>query len=71
MRRATDSRLKNPSPPEVVAETIQHALETDQPKLRYLVGEDANAWATGRQVMTDEAWVDHGREITLDGICGF
>jgi NAD(P)-dependent dehydrogenase (short-subunit alcohol dehydrogenase family) len=59
-------RLENPSPPELVAETIQLSLETDQPKLRYLVGEDAKRWAAGRQAMTDEEWVDMGREMTLD-----
>ena len=59
-------RLENPSPPELVAETIQLSLETDQPKLRYVVGEDAKSWAAGRQAMTDEEWVDMGREMTLD-----
>lgn len=59
-------RLENPSPPELVAETIQLSLESDQPKLRYLVGEDAKGWAAGRQAMTDEDWVDLGREMTLD-----
>ena len=70
-RRATDSRLKDPSPPELVAETIQHALETDQPKLRYLVGDDAKGWAAGREAMTDEEWVAHGREMTLDEYAAF
>ena len=58
--------LENPSSPELVAVTIQHALETERPKLRYLVGEDAERWAAGRQAMTDEEWVDVGREMTLD-----
>lgn len=57
-------RLENPSPPELVAETIYHAIETDQPKLRYLVGEDAKLWVAGRQKMTDEEWVDYGKEMT-------
>lgn len=59
------------SPPERVAETIQHALETDQPRLRYLVGEDAERWAIGRRAMTDETWVDVGREMTLDEYAAF
>ncbi len=58
--------LENPSPPELVAETIQLSLETDQPKLRYLVGEDAKGFVEARQAMTDEEWVDFGREMTLD-----
>ena len=49
-----------------MAETIGLALETDQPKLRYLVGEDAKGWASGRRSMSDEEWVDFGREMTLD-----
>ena len=57
-------RLENPSPPELVAQTIQHALETDEPKLRYLVGEDAKKLTTGRQRMTDEEWVNVGRDMT-------
>jgi NAD(P)-dependent dehydrogenase (short-subunit alcohol dehydrogenase family) len=61
-----DKRLKDPSPPELVAKTIQHGLETDTPKLRYLVGEDAKKWMTGRQRMTDEEWVDAGREMTSE-----
>jgi NAD(P)-dependent dehydrogenase (short-subunit alcohol dehydrogenase family) len=63
--------LENPSSPELVAATIQHALETDQPKLRYLVGEDAHKWVAGRQAMSDEAWVDVGREMTLDEYAAF
>jgi len=57
-------RLEDPSPPELVAETIHHAMETDTPKLRYLVGEDAEKWWAGRQRMTDEEWVETGREMT-------
>ena len=62
--RMIDKRLETLPPPELVAETIQQSLETDQPKLRYLVGEDAEKWAAGRQAMTDEEWVDFGREMT-------
>jgi hypothetical protein len=54
----------------LVAETIQRSLETDQPKLRYLVGDDAKGWAAGRKAMTDEEWVDFGREMTLDEYAG-
>ncbi len=63
--------LKNPTPPERVAETIQHALETDRPKLRYLVGEDATMWISARQRMTDEEWVDLGKEMTDEEFATF
>jgi NAD(P)-dependent dehydrogenase (short-subunit alcohol dehydrogenase family) len=64
--RLTATMIPNASPPELVAETIQHSLETDEPKLRYLVGEDAKAWAAGRRAMTDEDLVNFGQEMTLD-----
>ena len=64
--RLFDKLLETPSPPELVAETIQHAIETDKPQFRYLVGEDAIKWAASRRAMTDEDWVAVGREMTLD-----
>ena len=64
--RLSATMMPNASPPELVAETIQHSLETDEPKLRYLVGEDAKSWGPGRRAMTDEDWVNFGREMTLD-----
>lgn len=63
--------LADPSPPELVAETIQHAIETGEPRLRYLVGRDAGQWAAGRKAMTDEEWVDAGREMNLDEYAAF
>ena len=62
--RVFKKRLENPSPPELVAATIHHALETKQPKLRYPVGEDAHQWLAGRQRMTDEEGIDYGKEMT-------
>lgn len=40
--------------PLLVAETIRHAIETDQPKLRYLVGQDAEQLLLLRASATDE-----------------
>ena len=59
-------RLEDPSPPELVAKTIRHAIETDQPKLRYLVGEDAELWAASRAKMSDEEYVAAGRKMTKE-----
>ncbi len=61
-----NKRLEDPSPPELVAETIRHAIETDQPTLHYLVGEDAELWSAGRAKMSDEEYVEAGREMSLD-----
>lgn len=50
--------------PRGVAETILHAVTTDQPRLRYLVGMDAEIFLDGRRRMSDEEWVDFGRTRT-------
>ena len=65
-RRRYTSLIAQASPPALVAETIHSALEAEQPKLRYLVGEDAKRMVAARQAMTDEAWVDFEQEMSLD-----
>jgi len=60
------SRLQSPGPADLVAATISEALTTDQPKLRYPVGEDADKWITGRARTPDEEWIALGREMPLD-----
>ena len=62
--RIFGKRLEDPSSPELVAATIHRAIQTDEPKLRYPVGEDAHQWLTGRSRMTDEEWIDYGKEMT-------
>lgn len=59
-----EKRLQDPSPPELVAVTIRRAIETDQPKLRYLVGEDAELWVAGRAKMSDEEYVTAGGKLS-------
>ena len=48
-----------------MAEAIYNAVNTDQPKLRYLVGEDAQAIGGLRQQMDDEQFEQAMRK-TLD-----
>lgn len=43
-----------------VAEVIRHAIETDDPKLRYQVSWGGNELVHGRAAMTDETWVALG-----------
>lgn len=53
--------------PSDVAEVIERAITTDEPKFRYLVGLDAVAFADGRARMTDEEYQQaFGRAMTDD-----
>lgn len=58
------TRLKNPTMSDVVAEAIEHAVTTDQPHLRYLVGDDAHTILAGYQQIADEERVETGRPMT-------
>ena len=50
--------------PSVVAEVIAEALDDPNPRFRYLAGEGASPVIDGRARMTDEEWIDMGREMT-------
>ena len=51
-------------PPSVVAEVIAHALDDPSPRFRYFAGEGAPSVIDARARMTDEEWIDMGREMT-------
>ena len=51
-------------PPSVVAQVIAHALDDPDPRFRYLAGQGALPVMDGRARMTDEEWIDMGREMT-------
>ena len=57
-------QMKTPSQPADVARAIHEAATTDEPKLRYLVGEDARRLDAGRRRLTDEEFVATGDEMT-------
>ena len=50
--------------PQTVAETIERAISTDEPKLRYTVGADAEPFLQGRNRITDEQWLEFGAPMT-------
>ena len=50
--------------PSVVAEAIENAVTTSTPKLRYLVGADAETFAGGRSRLTDEEYQTLGDKQT-------
>jgi NAD(P)-dependent dehydrogenase (short-subunit alcohol dehydrogenase family) len=50
--------------PRVVADVIERAVSTDEPKLRYTVGVDANVFLDGRTRLTDEEWIEFGAPMS-------
>jgi NAD(P)-dependent dehydrogenase (short-subunit alcohol dehydrogenase family) len=52
--------LKNPVPPEVVAEKILEIVEQGSWQLRYPVGADALSLLEKRAATSDEEWIDRG-----------
>jgi NAD(P)-dependent dehydrogenase (short-subunit alcohol dehydrogenase family) len=59
-------QMKMASQPADVAQVIHHAVTTPEPKLRYLVGEDARHLVAGRVRLTDEEYVETGRLMPDD-----
>jgi len=56
-------QMKMPSQPIDVARVIHEAVTTKDPKLRYLVGQDAEMLVAGRRKLTDEEYVATGRPM--------
>jgi len=54
-------QMKTPSQPADVARVIHEAVTAKEPRLRYLVGDDAERLVAGRQRLTDEEYVATGR----------
>lgn len=50
--------------PRHVAEAIEEALADEEPRLRYLVGADADVFMAGRLGMSDEEWIAMDRHAS-------
>lgn len=50
--------------PASVAQVIEHAVTTTDPKLRYVVGSDAEAFLRARLRTSDERWIAMGRQMS-------
>lgn len=53
--------MKNPAAPLDVAVAVADAIESDTPRFRYPVGQDAIEDIAGRQSVTDEEWIEANR----------
>jgi NAD(P)-dependent dehydrogenase (short-subunit alcohol dehydrogenase family) len=57
-------QMKAPSQPSDVARVIHEAVTTTEPRLRYLVGDDAERLVAGRRRLTDEEYVATGQPMS-------
>jgi hypothetical protein len=53
--------MKNPASTQDVADAVSHAIESDKPHFRYLVGQDAVEDVAGRQSVSDDEWIEMNR----------
>lgn len=53
--------------PQLVAETVESAINADEPQLRYPVSDGARVLTDGRARMTDEEWIAMGRHDSIEG----
>jgi hypothetical protein len=64
------SAIKTGGPPEMVAMTIEAAINDRTSCLRYPVGVPARAVLAARASMSDEEWVDLGRHDSFEAFFG-
>jgi NAD(P)-dependent dehydrogenase (short-subunit alcohol dehydrogenase family) len=60
MLKFFEAQLSQPTQPEAVAAVVQEAIESDSPKLRHIVGKDAELLLKMRQQLSDEEWISSG-----------
>lgn len=52
--------------PQTVAETVESAINSTEPKLRFPVGSGASGFIDGRARMSDEEWIAMGRHESVE-----
>lgn len=55
--RIFEAQLAEPTMPDEIAEVILNAVESEEPRLRYAAGADAETMLPARQRTTDEEWI--------------
>ena len=69
--RTLGSRIALAAELSSVAVAIREAIESPNYRLRHLLGEDSRLWVEGRARLTDEQWVDAGRDMSDDEVRDF
>jgi NAD(P)-dependent dehydrogenase (short-subunit alcohol dehydrogenase family) len=54
MATGFEEMMKNASSPDLVAKVVLNAVRNENPNLRYLAGNDVEAWLKGKRNMSDE-----------------
>ncbi len=54
----TQTEKSAPTPPDAAAQAIENAITTNEPKLRYIVGDDAEMFLAARERVSDEEFME-------------
>jgi hypothetical protein len=54
MATSFEEMMKNASSPDLVAKVVLDAVRNESPNLRYLAGNDVEAWLGSKRNMSDE-----------------
>jgi NAD(P)-dependent dehydrogenase (short-subunit alcohol dehydrogenase family) len=65
------ARIARAADASTIAIGIRHAIESSEYRLRHPLGEDTHRWLAGRARLTDEQWVDYGRDQSDDELSKF
>ena len=69
--RTLGSRVSRAADASSIARAIRNAIESTDYKLRHPLGEDTHMWIRGRAKLTDEQWVEYGRDMSDADVAQF